>query len=206
MKTIFYYLINRLAAGLLFILPLLAGIVLLREILKFLQGLLGPLANRLPDWLPGGGYITAAAVLIVAAFLIGLFARSRLGRRIAGSLERVVLGRIPGFTLMRSLILGTIGQDGDDDVQVVLVTLDDAWLFGFLMETHPDGMLTVFVPSAPSPISGTIYFFREDQIRRTTLKVGHAMRVISRLGVRSRETFEGHLREVIEQRPGLPGQ
>jgi len=201
MKSFFTFVVSRLVAGVLFIAPVLIVILVLREILRFTEKLLRPIATHLPAWVtdsPGGGYMMAAVTLVTVAFLVGLFALTNAGRRFTQTLERLVLGKIPGFTLFRSLILGLVGQDSDDDVKVVLVTLDEAWLFGFLMERHADGMLTVFVPSAPTPTSGSLYFFREDQVRHTQLKVGEAMRSLARLGVGSPAVFNDRLREIIE--------
>jgi uncharacterized membrane protein len=78
-------------------------------------------------------------------------------------------------------------------VKVLLVTLDEAWLFGFLIEEMPDGMLAVFVPGVPSPISGSLYFFNESQVRRTDITVREAVRVLARLGVGAGPFISGRL-------------
>jgi uncharacterized membrane protein len=194
------YVLTRVVVGMLFVLPVAITVLILREVLRFVVKLLGPIANQLPEWLtgPAGGYLAAALVLALVLFVAGMFADTKIGGSITRALERLVLGKVPGFTLIKSLAQGSIGRAGADDVKVVLVTLDDAWLFGFLIERHADGMLTVFVPSAPTPTSGSLYFFREDQVRHTDLTVGAAMRTIARLGVRSAALFDGRLARLIE--------
>jgi uncharacterized membrane protein len=202
LKSVF----SRLVTGFLFLIPIAIMALILREVLRLVVKLLRPIAVLLPDWLawPGEGYGVAFLLLIAIALLAGLLAGTSLGQSVTRGLERLVLGKVPGYTLIKSLALGTVGKTTDDDVKVVLVTLDDAWLFGFLIERQADGMLTVFVPSAPSPTSGSLYFFRDDQVRFTDLKVGAAMRIITRLGVGSRGLFEGRMRAIIEQKAVPP--
>jgi len=207
MKSFFGTVLSRLVSGFILLVPILIVALIVREILNIFAGLLQPIAVRLPVWITdglGGGYGIAAVALLLFTLLVGLFAATPTGRRLRDSLERQVLGKVPGYTLIKSLAQGSVGQSSEDDVKVVLVTLDEAWLFGFLIEKHADGMLTVFVPAAPAPTSGSIYFFTEDQIRYTDLKIGEAMRCITRLGVGSNQLFKGGLRGVIERKAVPP--
>jgi uncharacterized membrane protein len=52
-------------------------------------------------------------------------------------------------------------------------------------------MLTVFVPSAPTPTAGSIYLLTERQIRRLDVPVSAAVRCIMKLGVGSRQLLQG---------------
>lgn len=192
MRAVFGYITSRILAGLFFVIPLVVLVVLGRELLRFVTKLLGPLARRLPTagiTGPAADYLIAALALLLVAFVIGLLASSRVGRRVGDVIERVALGRIPGFTLFKSLFQ----SPGEGDVEVLFVTLDDAWLFGFLMEKLPDGMLAVFVPGVPSPTSGSLYFFTEAQVRRTDLSVRDAIRCLARLGIGATSLANGRL-------------
>jgi uncharacterized membrane protein len=59
------------------------------------------------------------------------------------------------------------------------------------MEQHADGLLTVFVPSAPTPTAGSIYYHTEQQVKRLDVPVSTAIKCITQLGVGSREMLEG---------------
>jgi uncharacterized membrane protein len=172
-----------IAAGLFFLIPLIVLLVLGRELLKLVHKILGPLAQRLPTaglTGPAADYAIALVVLLLVAFVVGLLASYPPGSVVGAKMERIALGRIPGFTLFKSLFRHP-GDEGS--VQVLFVTLDDAWLFGFLMEELPDGMLAVFVPGVPSPTSGSLYFFTESQVKRTDISVRDAIRCLARLGI-----------------------
>ena len=184
---------DRLIAGLLYVLPFMVLLWITREVLQFTGRLLGPLARHLPTaglTGPAADYLVAAMVLASAAFLVGLVGTLPPMRAIGDRVERFALGRVPGFSLFKSLFRTS---DDAGSLKVLFVTLDDAWLFGFLMEEMPDGMLAVFVPGVPSPTSGSLYFFTERQVRRTDITVREAIRCLTRLGVGSGKLVAGRL-------------
>jgi uncharacterized membrane protein len=74
-----------------------------------------------------------------------------------------------------------------------LARIEDAWLLAFIMERHDDGLLTVFVPSAPTPAVGTIYYLTEERVRRIDVPVQAAAKLIMRLGVGSAELLRGKI-------------
>jgi uncharacterized membrane protein len=55
------------------------------------------------------------------------------------------------------------------------------------------GQYAVFVPDAPNPRSGGLYFMAEDRIRRLDLKIIEAQSCLRRLGVGSGELLRGRL-------------
>jgi len=61
---------------------------------------------------------------------------------------------------------------------------------------HADGLLTVFVPSAPTPVAGTIYYLPEDRVRRLDVPVQTAAKLIMRLGVGFAEALRGQIAPV----------
>lgn len=182
MKSFLAYVRERLFAGLFFLIPVVVLLLLGRQLLLAIAKLLHPIASRLPTLGlrgPAADYFLAAMSLVVVAFVVGVVASTSVGRSVGQVMERFALARIPGFTLFKSFLRGSEASG----VQVLFVTLDDAWLFGFLIEELPDGMLAVFVPAVPTPTSGSLYFFTEQQVRRTDISVREAVRCLTRLGV-----------------------
>ena len=51
-------------------------------------------------------------------------------------------------------------------------------------------MITVFVPSAPTPAAGSIYDLTEDRLKPLGVPVSAALGCIMRLGVGSHEPFD----------------
>jgi uncharacterized membrane protein len=193
MSRLMTFLRDRVIDGLIFLIPIVALLLLGRAILQFVRQLLGPFAERLPTaglTGPVADYLVAAIVLLIAAFIAGLLASLQLVRRFSERIEQFALRRVPGYSILRSFFPK---PDDTENLQVLLVTLDDAWLFGFLMETLPDGMLAVFVPGVPAPTAGSLYFFTEQQVKRTDIPVREAMRCLARLGVGSSRSVTGRL-------------
>jgi hypothetical protein len=112
-----------------------------------------------------------------------LFAQTPLGKRFSRRIEELILGKIPGYTLLRGIIGDPENISGNRELKVALARIDDAWLLSFIVEELPDGMLAVFVPSAPTPTAGNVYMMTEQQVRRLDVPVAAATKCIMQLGV-----------------------
>lgn len=81
---------------------------------------------------------------------------------------------------------GSLGTPTDHEVKVALANLDYAWVIAFIVEEQANGLLTVFVPSAPTPTAGSLYFLREEQLRRVDVPMSEAIHCLMQLGVGAR--------------------
>ncbi len=174
--------------GALFLAPLIVVIVLLREGWRAAASLLAPVSRMVPmPTVPGVAAVDALAILalIAVAFVAGLLARTAVGTRIAGQTERLVLRKMPGYSLLKGVASGTLGVDDPAGVQPCLARIEDAWCLAFVMERNPDASLTVFVPSAPTPTAGSVYFLDADRVRRLDVSVAEAIKCLMQLGVGS---------------------
>jgi uncharacterized membrane protein len=195
MKTIIHFIWKTTIIGVLFIAPLLLALVLVREAIHVIAKVLGPIADHLPIS-PAFGLakpeMAAAILLVVVVFVAGLISQTSIGANLQNTMEQLILRKMPGYTLFKSIVEGTAGVGGGE-LRVVLANLDDAWLIGFIIEQHADGLLTVFVPSAPTPTAGSIYFLTERQVKRLDVSVSAAVKCIRQLGVGSRELLRGRI-------------
>jgi uncharacterized membrane protein len=175
-----------------FLLPLVVIVYLLGKALFYTHQIVRPILRIMPFG-SFAGIATEDALgvvlLVILAFLAGLVARTRVGVQVVERTEQLVLRRIPGYTLYKSM--ATPDSADDVGVSVALAHIDEAWMLAFVMEELDNGMLTVFVPSAPTPAAGTIYFLREDQIRRLDVPVSTAVRCVMSLGVGSQKLLAG---------------
>jgi len=195
MKTIIHFIWKTTIIGVLFIAPLLLVLVLVREAIRMISRVLGPIAEHLP-FPPAFGLakpdIAAAILLVVVVFVAGLISQTSLGTSLRITMEQLILRKMPGYTLFKSIVKGSAGVGGGE-LKVVLANLDEAWLIGFIIEQHDDGLLTVFVPSAPTPTAGSIYFLTERQVKRLDVSVSAAVKCIKELGVGSRALLRGRI-------------
>jgi uncharacterized membrane protein len=80
-----------------------------------------------------------------------------------------------------------LGEQASDQVRVALAWIEESWVLAFVMERHDSALNTVFVPSAPTPAAGSIYYLPDDRIKLLDVPVQSAMACITRLGIGSRE-------------------
>ena len=183
-----------LVGGILFLVPLILLVILLRQLLQYTDKLLHPIAQLLPAKTIIGVAIPdllAAVVLIVVAFLAGLLAKTRFGARLGANVEELILKRLPGFKLLKSMTQGITSSTSGSEVTVALANIDETWQLSFVVERHPNGLLTVFVPSAPTPAAGSIFFLKETQVRHLDVSVSAAVKCIMQLGAGSGELLKG---------------
>jgi uncharacterized membrane protein len=180
-----------LADGLLLALPLGAAAYLLYKAFGLLSKALAPAEHLLPNgrWFGVAAVEIAVVVLMLLILLVlGLVARSAFGRRIATSIENVVLSRIPGFLVLKSIASGVAGADGDPDLKPALVTFDDNAVLAFVVEESVDAATaTVFVPGSPGAASGSVYVLPRTRVRMLDVPTQSAMRALKSRGIGMQE-------------------
>ena len=194
MKVVVEFVRSTILGGLLFLVPLVAVLFVLGEAFKIARTVLAPVAQLFPFHpIAGvtGATLVAVAGLVLVCFLAGLIARTVVGRAIAEPLERTVLRRVPGYAFVRTVTRGLAGLQGDKDVVVALAWIEESWVLSFVLERHTSGLHTVFVPSAPTPAAGAVYYLPADRLRMLDVPVAKAVASIMSLGMGSRELLEG---------------
>lgn len=108
--------------------------------------------------------LVAFAIVVLASFVVVLAVTTWPGRPLARWLDKGLPHRILGYTFFRSLLSRTIG-DSKTEFRVAFIEFDDSTALGYVVEEHPDGTFTVFFPSSPSPISGTVLLMPPSRVR-----------------------------------------
>jgi uncharacterized membrane protein len=180
-----------LADGLLLALPLGAAAFLLHKVIGLLGRALAPAAHLLPNgrWFGIAAVEVAAfVVLLLILLVLGLIARSAFGHRVAASIENVVLSRIPGYLVLKSIASSVTGAGDASDLKPALVTFDDNAVLGFVVEQSAgSGMATVFVPGAPGAASGSVYVLPRARVRMLDVPTQSAMRALKSRGLGMQE-------------------
>jgi uncharacterized membrane protein len=180
------FLLATLVRGILFLLPLTIIAVLARETYRAILSVTRPLAG----WLavrPLFGLLPEhllAIVLILSVFLIaGLFVGTQAGRALSDRLERTVLYRVPGYVLFRGAASAVPGLQLESDFAPVLVHTDEGWSLALLVERHPQGICTVFIPESPSPTKGSVVLVEASRVRPLEASVLSLLSCLTRSGV-----------------------
>lgn len=181
-----------LIGGAIFLLPLVLIWLLLAKAVQLALQIMQPIEHALPQWTPLGvamPHFTAILVILTLCFLLGLFVRTQAGERWRSKIEKMTLGKIPGYAVARTLVAGHVPTE--KPVEVALVEMESMQVIAFVMERCPNGYITIFVPSAPTPAVGSVYFAREGQVQVIDMSLKDAMMCISRLGVGSEKLLTG---------------
>ena len=190
--------------GLLFALPLVVLFYLLAQAFGLVARLLAPLAALAPQGrLLGIAAIDVAAVVVLLLSLValGAMAGSSGGRALSQRLERLVLRKIPGFLLFKSVASGFSSHERATGFRPALVDFDDNTVLGFIVEpaSTEGGLVTVFIPSAPTPAAGSVVLVPSSRVRPLAVTTGNAIQTVGRLGL-------GLQQLVQTQTPNLPNR
>jgi uncharacterized membrane protein len=101
-----------------------------------------------------GEKVLAVVVLILLSLVAGLVARTNAGRRVMRWSEDSLLGGLPQYQVVKSMTEGLAQVESAESVQPALVSIEGGWQIGYLLEPLEKGWITVFVPQAPTPMSG----------------------------------------------------
>ena len=175
-----------LVGGLLVVLPIYLSILLLAKTLSGVLALMSPVTAAIPA---AAQFRQVIAMLIVLA--VCLVVRTGPGRWAKIALERSVLERIPGYTLVRGLAERLGGDDRGGTFQPALVELEDALAPAFIIEELNDGRYTVLIPSVPTPASGSLFILPRARVHPIDVPFTQAVKVISKWGTGAGELARG---------------
>ena len=185
MGRLMHFARTTLVGGILFLVPIIVLIAIVEKALELIHKFSDPLAARFPLAAGHTPILLAIAVLIVVCFVFGLLALTRPARRAVGWLENRVLSNLPGYVFLKGAGQSALGLEADAPYPLVLARIEEAWQFGFLIERLEGGHLAVFVPDAPNPLSGSVFFMSPDRVRPSDIPVAAALKCLRKLGVGS---------------------
>lgn len=181
MKRVSEFVASRLIAGVLIVTPIYLAVLLLLKAMKSLTIVVRPLLKLLPESLHAEQALSLTVVLI-ACFLIGLMVRTRPGQRVWERIERALFQRIPGYEIFRSFTRRLAGQTQDEAWTPAMAEIQDGLVPAFIIEELEGGLVTIFVPSAPTPFAGDIYVLSRDRVYPLDVPFTQAIKAVSRWG------------------------
>lgn len=186
------FLTTTLLGGLLVVLPIVLFFGLLRFLWKQVSNLIMPIVQVLKfDNIDNDFVIKliAFAIVIAACFFIGLFVRTRIGKGVWGYFESNILEKLPFYKTIKDTIGTLFSSRGKSFKKVVLVNVMDTQMTGFVTNEHKNGIITVFVPTAPNPTNGFIFHLPPDKITFLDINPEDAMRTVIGVGTGSNILF-----------------
>src|SRR5215471_16605278 len=186
MKRLAQFLVSSFAGGFLTLLPIYLSVLLVLKAMQAVGKLVQPIAGLLPEWFPAERVLSLLLVLLFCV-LIGAAARTRAGKAARERIEHSLFARFPGYQLFRSLTQQLAGSHEEHVWKPALAEIEEALVPAFVIEEFEDGRFTVFVPSAPAPLSGNIYVLTPERVHRVDILFTQAIKSLSRWGSGSKE-------------------
>ena len=83
-----------------------------------------------------------------------------------------------------------------------LAEIEEALVPAFIIEEFDDGRFTVFVPSAPTPLSGSIYILTPERVHPVDVPFTQAIQTVSRWGAGAQELVAAMRKPSLDATPG----
>lgn len=186
-----------IVGGVLFLLPVALLLIVLSHAMRIASKVAVPISKGLQlDTLgnvigASAATIVAVLVLIVVSFAAGLVGRTDLGTRMSQWLENSILGGLPQYQMVRSMAEGLAQVEKAEGVKPALVNIEDGWQIGYLLESLDNGWVAVFLPQAPTPMSGNVMYLPAERVKVLDISMVQAMAIVKRIGVGSAEALRG---------------
>src|SRR5512132_1240476 len=184
MRTLAEFTKTTLIGGVLIILPIYVAVLLL-----------APVTAQIPADVEFR-QVVAILLLVALCFVVGLVVRTGPGLRAKNAFEQAVLEKLPGYTFLRGLAKRLTGRSEERTLEPALVEIEDALVPALIVEELDDGSYTVLVPSAPTPMAGSIYILPRDRVHPVNIPFTTAMAVFSKWG-----TGAGEFVRAMERKP-----
>ena len=181
MKRLAQFLLSSFAGGFVILLPIYLSVLLVLKAMQAVGKLVQPIARLLPEWFPAEKVLSLLLVLLFCV-LIGAATRTRAGRAARERIERSLFARIPGYELFRSLTQQLAGSREEHVWKPALAEIEEALVPAFVIEEFEDGRFTVFVPSAPMPVSGSVYILTPERVHLLEVPFASAVKSVSKWG------------------------
>ena len=206
------FLKTTIVGGVLFLLPLGLVLFILGYALRLATSVAQPISkalhlDQLGD-LAGIGITTVVGVilLVVVSFAAGLVARTSIGGRISGWFEGSLLSALPQYQMLKSMTEGLAQIEADTGIRPALISIEDGWQIGYILERLENDWLAVFLPQAPTPMSGNVMYLEADRVRPLGITMVQAMAIVKHIGVGSGQALHGVDLTLPESAFNLPVQ
>ena len=188
---------NYLISGLLFWIPLILTIIVIKFFLEFVDGLipqeyLPEAVFNLETSIPGSGIILLFLIILIT----GIFVTNILGRRLVALWERL-LNRIPGFrniyNILKKVSDTVLNTSSQSFKKAFLIQYPSKgiWVIAFQSGDYRgeaesiigEEIINLFVPTTPNPTSGFFVLIPKKDAFELDISVEEAFKLVISAGV-----------------------
>ena len=92
------------------------------------------------------------------------------------------VSKIPAYGYLKQEGASALGVAEIGELPVVFVPMEGGWQLGVQTDTLSNGLVSIFVPGAPNPHSGAVFFFSADTVRPAGVKLITGLNCLKRCG------------------------
>jgi uncharacterized membrane protein len=186
MKKSGYSFKSNFVYGLMVVIPLGVLVLLIAKVVEILQSV--ALSLNLDSTANAAfAIVTALVLLLLVCFGIGTMVRTRIGSWSFEKIEQAIFRRLPGYEFVGNILKGFAKEK--DAYPAVMVHLHGpgSAVFGLVMEENQNGVLTVFIPSAPALTVGSLHVVQRDRVTFLEASTPDVINSISQWGIGSQK-------------------
>ncbi len=188
MKTIAHFVQTTILGGVFFLAPIVVLVVILAKAFDYAKKGLNAVLVHVPaaaELSAGAATALSITIVLLVCLLAGLAAHTVIAERLVNALESSLLSKIPGYDYLKQESASALGVAEIAELPVVFVPMEGGWQLGVQTEALSEGLVSIFVPGAPDPHSGSVFFFPTDTIRPAGITMATALSCLRRCGARS---------------------
>ncbi|HEY1941258.1 MAG TPA: DUF502 domain-containing protein [Roseiarcus sp.] len=185
MRAIAQFVRTTIIGGLFLLAPIVVLTVIVAKAFDFAKKGLNAVLVHIPaasELSAGAATVLSVALIGLVCFLAGLVARTVTAQRVVDALESSVLSKIPAYDYLKQESASALGVAGTAELPVVFVRMEGGWQLGVQTEAVSDALVSIFVPGAPNPHSGAVFFFSTEDVRPAGIKLVAALNCLRRCG------------------------
>ena len=187
MKNLLLGLKSALVTGLLIVLPAWLALLLFLKVLLQLGVLVKPVASHMPEGINHSKLIALLAFVLIC-LVVGVLVHTTLGRRIGQILGDNIFSHVPGYESLRNIARQFGHMEAREGFKPALIEVEDGCLApAFVIEIHDSGQSTVFMPSVPTPMAGSLFIMPSERVHPIDIPVTTMMKCITKWGTGSGE-------------------
>jgi uncharacterized membrane protein len=163
MKAIALFARTTIVGGVFSLAPIVVLIVILAKAFGFAKTGLQAIVVHIPgvsDLSVSVATALSIAMIALVCLLAGLVAHTLIAQRFVNALESSLLSKIPAYEYLKQESASALGVDEIGELPVVFVPMEGGWQLGVQTEALSNGLVSIFVPGAPNPHSGSVFSFR----------------------------------------------
>ncbi|MEL6944524.1 MAG: DUF502 domain-containing protein [Bacteroidota bacterium] len=195
------FLTTTMIGGFLVLLPITIFIFLVQFVFRIVARVIEPIAGFFSNvqMVTFVADLLAFVIVVAFCFAVGLLVRTRSGSAIIKYFNTFYLSKLPFYNTIQEIVDQLFGKKENSFSQVVLVNVFDTLMTGFVTDEHPNGIYTVFVPTAPNPTNGFVFHVKREKLVFTDVKPEDAMRTVIGVGTGSTVFFQEEAEDELDE-------